>query len=248
MRWVPDASPRGRTPSSVSTSGRRVRAAAGGSGAVERDSVSARWVTNTSDATPVAARISTDSSPIVSQPRRSTSATFTTFLPWPSSYARSGNDSEIGFDRPGRGRDDRHEGHRHADRGCQDGTRDGPDRGIVLAHPRRDAAQHERERDQGHRLDEDLRERQVGCAARGEQQHHAQARDRDEHDPRVALLRAHRDEACRDHDRRDDELHRASGRRPAAPATRCRPAAPCPRRPRTRRRSCRRTPGGSLAG
>ncbi|CNL04472.1 Uncharacterised protein [Mycobacterium tuberculosis] len=57
---------------------------------------SARCVTNTSEATPVAASTRTDSSPIVSHPRRSTSATLTTFLPWPISYAISGKIAEIG--------------------------------------------------------------------------------------------------------------------------------------------------------
>ena len=59
---------------------------------------------------------------------------------------------------------------------AEHGARDRPDRGVVLADPRRDAAQHERERDERHRLDEDLREREVGRAARREQQHHARGR------------------------------------------------------------------------
>ena len=57
---------------------------------------SVRAVTNTSDVTPVAASTSTLSSPIVSQPRRSTSATLTMLLPCPISYASSSQATETG--------------------------------------------------------------------------------------------------------------------------------------------------------
>ena len=36
---------------------------------------------------------------------------------------------------------------------------------------------------------------------------HAEARDRHQDDPGVALARPHRDETGGDHDRRDDQLH-----------------------------------------
>lgn len=101
--------------------------------------------------------------------------------------------------------DGRHDG---ADGHADDGARDPVRPAVAIAEAGGQAPQHEHEGDEGDRLDERLRQGEVGCSVQGEEGGHAVPRHPDEHHGLEALVRQRRGDRTHDHQDADRELGR----------------------------------------